>query len=231
VLFVWTQRRMTRPMIPAQFFGNRRLAVALFATFAMTFGTYGLLLVNSLAFQQQRGASALATAVLFLPMPLTYLALIPFVNAIARRTGPRLPMTLGLVLMGTGMAVYAVTGPNASLWLLEVALILTGAGLALNTGPAVGLAMSAVAVHRAGLASGVVNLARLVGITVGIAALGTVLAVISGGAQSGAAFSDGVRTAVLAGGLIEFIGAVVAFRYVQRAPDIVPTTVKEMADA
>ena len=43
----------------------------------MTFGTYGMLLINSLAFQQQRGASALATAAQFVPLPLVYLALIP----------------------------------------------------------------------------------------------------------------------------------------------------------
>jgi DHA2 family methylenomycin A resistance protein-like MFS transporter len=87
--FIWTQRRGSQPTIPPQFFANGRLLVALFATFAMTFGTYGMLL-NSLAFQQLRGASALATAVEFLPMPLMYLALIPVVNAVARRTGPRL---------------------------------------------------------------------------------------------------------------------------------------------
>jgi hypothetical protein len=129
--------------------------------------------------------------------------------------------------------MYATTGPNASLWLLEIALALTGAGLAFNTGPAVGLAMAAVAVHRAGLTSGVVNLARLVGITVGVAALGTVLAAIGGGAMSGVAFSDGVRAAVLLGGLIEFIGAAVTFRYVRRAqrPDPVPATAKEVSHA
>ena len=34
----------------------------------------------------------------------------------------------------------------------ELSFVLAGAGLALNTGPAVGLAMSAVPVQRAGLA-------------------------------------------------------------------------------
>jgi hypothetical protein len=42
--FVWSQRRLAHPMVPPQFFGNRRLSVALVATFAMTFGTgtYGM---------------------------------------------------------------------------------------------------------------------------------------------------------------------------------------------
>jgi EmrB/QacA subfamily drug resistance transporter len=198
---VWSQRRVTNPMLPPQFFGNRRLVIALVATFAMTFGTYGMLLVNSLAFQQQRGVSALATAVAFLPMPLTYLALIPVANVLARRSGPRLPMTAGLVLMGAGMLLYALVGPGAELWLLESAFVLAGAGLAMNTGPAVGMAMASVPVSRAGMTSGVVNLARLVGITVGVAVMGTVLALV------------GARAAVLTGGLAELLGAVVVFGY------------------
>lgn len=151
--------------------------MALAATFAMTFGTYGLLIVNSLAFQAQRGATALATAFAFLPMPLAYLILIPPVTAMTRRLGPRVPIVVGLALMAAGMALYAVVGPRAELWLLQVAYVLAGAGLAFNTGPAVGLAMAAMPAARSGLASGVVNLARLVGITIGVAVLGTVLAV------------------------------------------------------
>jgi MFS transporter, DHA2 family, methylenomycin A resistance protein len=168
----------------------------------MTFGIYGLLLVNSFAFQQQRGVSALETALWFLPMPLTYLVLIPVVNKLAHRTGPRLPMTAGLTLMATGLALYAAAGPQADVWLLELSFVLAGAGLALNTGPAVGLAMSAVPVQRAGLASGVVNLARLVGITVGVAVLGSAMAAFAG--------AEGARIATILGGLVQLIGAAVA---------------------
>jgi MFS family permease len=192
-------------MLPLDLFRSRRLIAALIATFTMTFGIYGLLLVNSFAFQQQRGASALATALWFLPMPLAYLVLIPVVNALANRTGTRLPMTAGLTLMAAGMAVYAAAGPQADVWLIELSFVLAGAGLALNTGPAVGLAMSAVPMQRAGLASGVVNLARLVGITVGVAVLGSAMAAIGG--------ADGARIATMLGGLVQLIGAAVAFRW------------------
>ena len=112
-------------------------------------------------------------------------------NALAHRTGPRLPMTAGLGLMASGMAVYAAAGPQADVWLLELSFVLAGAGLALTTGPTVGLAMSAVPVQRAGLASGVVNLARLVGITVGVAVLGSAMASFGG--------ADGVRIATVVG--------------------------------
>jgi DHA2 family methylenomycin A resistance protein-like MFS transporter len=225
--FVWSQRRVTDAMVPPEFFGNRQLTVALVATFAMTFGTYGMLFVNSLAFQQQRGASALATAIQFLPMPLAYLALVPVVNAIARRAGPRLPMTVGLLAMGAGMFLYAGVGPDADLPMLQTAFVLAGAGLAFNTGPAVGLALSVVTSDRAGLASGVVNLARLVGITVGIAAMGTVLAIVSGDSDSGAAFTEGARAAVLTGGIVETVGAVLVLRYARAARRAAAVPTKE----
>ena len=86
--FVVSQQRAAAPMLPLDLFRSRRLTAALVATFTMTFGIYGLLLVNSFVFQQQRGESALTTALWFLPMPITYLVLIPVVNAMAHRTGP-----------------------------------------------------------------------------------------------------------------------------------------------
>jgi EmrB/QacA subfamily drug resistance transporter len=203
--FIWSQRQVRHPMLPLDLFRSSRLVAALFATFTMTFGIYGLLLVNSFAFQQQRGASALATALWFLPMPVTYLVFIPSVNALAHRTGPRLPISGGLALMASGMALYAAVGPQADVWLIELSFVLAGAGLALTTGPAVGLAMSAVPVNRAGLASGVVNLARLVGITVGVAVLGSAMAAIGG--------ADGARIATMVGALVQLIGAAVALRW------------------
>jgi hypothetical protein len=60
--FVESQLDTTPAMLPLDLFRSRRLVAALVATFTMTFGIYGLLLVNSFAFQQQRGASALETA-------------------------------------------------------------------------------------------------------------------------------------------------------------------------
>jgi predicted MFS family arabinose efflux permease len=220
VAFVASQHRAATPMLPLDLFRSRRLNAALTATFSMTFATYGLLLVNSFAFQQQRGASTLFTALCFLPLPFAYLTVIPIANAVAIRIGPRLPMAAGLVLIAAGLFLYAAAGPHAALWLLELSLLLAGAGLALNTGPAVGLAMSATPVQRTGLASGVVNLARLVGITVGVAVLGSAMAAIGGAA--------GVRAALVIGGTASMLGAVVALQWARAET---PVSTKEACHA
>ncbi|MDV3127108.1 MFS transporter [Mycobacterium sp. 21AC1] len=219
-VFVRTQRRGAHPMLPLDLFRSRRLVAALFATFAMTFGIYGLLLVNSFAFQQQRGVSALTTAVWFLPMPITYLVLIPAATALTRRTSPRLVMTAGLSLMAAGLLLYAAAGPHGSSWLLESSFMLAGAGLALNTGPAVALAMAAIPVRQAGLAAGMVNLARLLGISIGVAVLGSALAAVGG--------DGGVRCALLLGGVCQLVGAVVALRLARPDPALIR---RAMSDA
>jgi len=218
--FVASQHRAARPMLPLDLFRSSRLNAALVATFTMTFGTYGLLLVNSFAFQQQRGETTIATALWFLPLPVAYLSVIPFANALASRSGSRSPMAAGLGFMAAGLLLYAVVGPHANVWLLELSLFLAGVGLALNTGPAVSLAMSTVPVQRTGLASGVVNLARLVGITVGVAVLGSAMAAIGGDA--------GIRTALLLGGAVHLLGAAVVLIW---ARDRAPATTEEVCHA
>lgn len=222
VTFLAAQRRSPHPMLPLDLFGSRQLVGALVATFTMTFGIYGLLLVNSFAFQQLRGASALTTAVWFLPMAVVYLVVIPVANMLARRSGPRLPMAAGLVLMAAGSLLYAAAGPHAAIGWLELSFVLAGTGLALTTGPAVTLAMAAIPVRRAGMAAGVVNLSRLLGITVGVAVLGSAMSIAGG--------SAGVRAALLLGGLCHMVGALLALR-LTRTPAPAPTIGKESCHA
>jgi Na+/melibiose symporter-like transporter len=145
---------------------------------------------------------------------------IPAVNRLAHRTGPRLPIAGGLLLMASGLGLYAAAGPQSAVWLIEVSFVLAGGGLALTTGPAVGLALSAVPVQRAGLAAGVVNLARLVGITVGVAVLGSTMAAVGG--------AGGARAATLLGGLVQLAGAAVAMIW---ARDRAPAPTQEVCHA
>jgi len=81
--------------------------------------------------------------------------------------------------------------------------------------------MSAVPVQRAGLASGVVNLARLVGITLGGPGIGSAITAIGG--------ADGARIATMVGGLVQLIGAAVALRWGR--PDEPASLPKEVSHA
>ena len=120
-------------MLPLDLFRSRRLAAALVATFTMTFGIYGLLLVNSFVFQQQRGDSALATALWFLPMPV-----ISGAHPLSTRwliEPGRGSDDRGPVPDGRGPADLRGCWAAGDIRVLELSFVLAGAGLALNTGP------------------------------------------------------------------------------------------------
>lgn len=210
-LFVRTEHRHRDPMLPLGLVRRGQLPVATTVAFCMNFGMYALFMLISLDFQNQRGDDALVSGLLILPVSLTFALLSPQVGRLVTRHGPRLPMTAGMALMGLGLLAYAAMGVGASIWAIEVALVMIGVGLGLNAGPVVGVAVRAVSEDRAGLAGGIANLSRISGAALGVAVGGSVLNAVSRGATHGSAFATGMRAAFLVGGAVELIGMVVAF--------------------
>jgi hypothetical protein len=72
-----------------------------------------------------------------------------------------------------------------------------------------GEAVGAVPAARSGTASAIINVARMVGATVGVAALGAVYAIFKGG-------PEGLRFAMLIGGVAQLSGAAYSWRTTAR---------------
>lgn len=210
-LFLRVEHRHRDPMLPLGLVRRGQLPVATAVAFCMNFGMYALFMLISLDFQNQRGDDALVAGLLILPVSLTFALSSPLVGRLVTRRGPRLPMTAGMALMGLGLLAYAAMGVGASIWAIEVALVVIGAGLGLNAGPVVGVAVRAVSADRAGLAGGIANLARISGAALGVAVGGSVLDAVGAGATHGPAFTNGLRAAFVVGAAAELIGMVVAF--------------------
>lgn len=112
-------------------------------------------------------------------------------------------MVSGMVLIAAGIAVLATTQDGRPLWCAEIGLFLTGIGMALNTGPVLATAVSAVEHARAGTASGMVNTARMIGATLGVGILGSVFA-------SGGGSGVGFHSAMSIGAEVALGGAALA---------------------
>ena len=126
-------------------------------------------------------------------------------------------MTTGMVCMGAGALALAFIGDATPLALIECELLLVGIGLGLNTAPVNGVAVAALPPERSGTASGLVNTARMVGATLGVAILGALFAAFAGQeAAAGANFLPGLRAAMTGSGVSEFLGALVAFAFIRR---------------
>jgi hypothetical protein len=98
---------------------------------------------------------------------------------------------------------------------VEADLAILGIGLGLNTGPVNSVAVASVPPARSGTASGLLNTARMVGATLGVAILG---AVFASHAEQGspAGFFAGLRGAFLIGGAGEMLGALIALCFIRR---------------
>jgi hypothetical protein len=95
-------------------------------------------------------------------------------------------------------------------------MLVIGCGLGLNTGPVNAVAVANVPAARSGAASGLVNTARMIGATLGIAVLGAVFAMFAGGVGEGSPIVAGLAPAYVGGGIGEMIGAAATFALIRR---------------
>jgi MFS family permease len=214
--FFLVEKRLEGAMVPLDLFGNRVFSSALSIAALMTFGMYALLFLMPLYFQTIRGDSPFLAGLQMLPMSISFVLVSQLTRHMTNSIGPRLIMTGGMVCMGLGAILLAFVGENTSTWLIGGALLIVGIGLGLNTSPVNRVAIANVPPARSGTASGLLNTARMIGATFGIAILGGLFAAFAGQhAGAGDSFLSGLRAAMLFGGSAELVGAVVAFAFIR----------------
>jgi MFS transporter, DHA2 family, methylenomycin A resistance protein len=213
LLFIRRQAGVQGALVPLPIFKNRVFSASLVVAGCMTFGMYAMLFLVPLYFQTERGNSALVAGLQLLPMSVAFVVVSQLSGKIANELGPRVPMTAGMALMGIGLLMLALIPVYESLALIEAALLIIGCGLGLNTGPVNSVAVTNVSAARSGTASGLVNTARMVGATLGVACLGALFAIFSRGTTG---IVGGLAPALIGGAAAEFLGACVALVFVQQ---------------
>ncbi len=215
--FVRVERRTPGPLLPLEFLHRPQFTAALAVAGLMTFGIYALLFIMPLYFQTVRGSSPFVVGLELLPLSISFVVVSQSVGHLTNRLGPRLVMTAGMACVCLGALVIAFVGYDTDILWIEAALLVIGIGLGLNTVPVNGVAVAALPPPRSGTASGLLNTARMVGATLGVAILGNLFASFAGEqAATGAGFLSGLRAAMGAAGSAELCGAAVAFAVIRR---------------
>src|SRR6185437_7492529 len=159
-LFVWVEARTEGPLLPLTFLRLPVFSATLAVAGFMTFGMYALLFIMPLYFQTVLGATPFMAGLELLPMSVSFVIVSQLGGHLSNRFGPRVVMTGGMACMGIGALSLAFIGGTTSLVLIELALVVVGIGLGLNTAPVNGVAVAALPPKRSGTASGVVNTSR-----------------------------------------------------------------------
>jgi len=182
-LFVVVELRREKPMLDFSLFRVPTFTGAQITAFAISAGLFGQFLYLTLYLQNVLGYSPIAAGVRFLPLSLLAFFTAPISGRLSARVPVRALLGTGLALDGVALLLMHGITPSSGWTTLLAGFVVAGIGIGMVNAPLASTAVSVVEPRRAGMASGINNTFRQVGIATGIAGLGAI-------------FQDGIRTSL-----------------------------------
>ena len=170
------ERKHDHPIIDLTLFRDRSFAVSNAMMFMLGFVLLGSTLLIPLFAQTMLGYPATDAGLALMPGGLLIICSMPLVGfLLSRRFDPRLMMAFGLTMVS--LSLFYMTGFNLSIdfWTLATARMLQGCGLGFLFVPINTVAYSYLPPEKNNAASGIINLSRNVGASVGISIVTTML--------------------------------------------------------
>jgi EmrB/QacA subfamily drug resistance transporter len=178
VAFVLVERRAKAPMVDFTFFRSRSFVGANFVAFFVTLAMFSQFFFIALYMQNILHYSPLATGVRFLPATVLIIVMGPLAGRLTDKVGARPLVTLGMLIVAAAILVQSRITVHTGYLLLLPGFMLMGIGMGLVMSPMSTAAMNAVDRTKAGVASGVLSMSRMVGGTVGLAVMGALITTI-----------------------------------------------------
>jgi EmrB/QacA subfamily drug resistance transporter len=225
LVFLWIEAHTKSALLPLSLFRLRNLSTANVVGVLWSAAMFAWFFLSALYLQLVLGYSPLEVGLAFLPGNLLMGALSIGLSAkLVMRYGIRPPLAAGLLLAGTGLALFArapVDGSFVADVLPAMILLGIGAGVAFN--PVLLAAMSDVEPEDAGLASGVVNTSFMMGGALGLAVLASLAAsrtdtLLASGEDQLVALTGGYHLAFVVGALFAVTAAVVGAAFLRPRP-------------
>lgn len=202
--FVIHERRIDYPLIDFGLVARPRVASGLVFQSALGLAMAGVAYTVTLQLQLAWGWSPALAAVGIFPMVVTMLAIGPFVDRIVDRFGNNESAIYGSITTIVGLLVYALFGRYSYVW-IAFALVFMSAGMRVVMVTATVNVMSGLPKERTSIGAALSDTAQEVSNAIGVAAAGTVIAVIFSGRIDAASwthhqvtqFENAVTTAIL----------------------------------
>ncbi len=175
LVFLVTESRVARPLLPLADFKQRDYRHYNLASFVIGFAAYTNVFFIALFLQKAQGWNALEAGLRMSPEFIA-MALFSFsFGQISRIFSIKQILGAGLVLMAGACALMTTLTPHTPYVATGLMLFMLGTGMGLSI-PAVGaLIMHTADPARSGVASATLNMMRQTGMTLGIALLGTLM--------------------------------------------------------
>ena len=171
--FVLIEKRSASPVLPGFLFANLTFSVCIAIGVILNFGSYGVLFIESIYLQSERHLNAFAAGMVILP-----LTLVPTITTrlIVRYSGrrhlkPRL--IIGQLFAALGAVVLFLTLKNSNYGIIVAGLALMGVSMGCVMPAITAGVLTSSPPKTSGVAAGILNSARQVGGTLGVAVMGS----------------------------------------------------------
>jgi EmrB/QacA subfamily drug resistance transporter len=153
-LFVVIEARRSEPMLPLEILRSRQFSGANLTTLGVYAALGGMGFLFVLLLQTVLGYSPTEAGAAFLPATGLLLVFSARMGKLSQRTGPRLPMTVGPLVMTGGILLLAGLGAGSNYWTDAFpGIIVFGIGLSITVGPLTSAVLAAVEDRHLGVGS------------------------------------------------------------------------------
>src|SRR5829696_8994209 len=174
VAFLAVERRVDEPMLPLGLFRRPAFTGVQVAAFAVSGSMFALFLYMTLYLQNYLRLSPMETGVRYLPISLMAFFVAPIAGMLLSRVQARVMLSIGLAGIGVGLLLMGGIDDEDQWTTLLGGFLVAGAGIGLINPVIADVAVSVVPKEQSGMAAGINDTFRQVGVAVGIAAWGAV---------------------------------------------------------
>jgi EmrB/QacA subfamily drug resistance transporter len=174
VAFVVLESRRTEPMLDLGLFRNPAFAGVSVVAFVMSSAMFSMFLYLTLYIQNGLGYTPFETGLRFLPLTVISFFVAGAAGRLTHTVAPRILFGIGLALVGLGLLLMHGIQPGSDWTTLLAGFIAAGAGVGLCNPVIAQVAVGVVEPARSGMAAGINNTFRQVGVSTGIAGWGAI---------------------------------------------------------
>ncbi|WP_314147665.1 DHA2 family efflux MFS transporter permease subunit [uncultured Leifsonia sp.] len=210
VAFVLWESRTSAPLLPLRLFRDRSFTVANLVGVTFSFGIFGAIFILIQFLQVVQGHTPLEAGVMTMPWTLAPMVVAPLTGLFASRTGTRLPIVAGLVLLAVAMGWIALTlSATLAYSAMWPPFLLAGIGMGLVFAPSSTAVLANMRPADHAKASGANSTLREIGVALGVAVL-TAVFTGAGGTLTPTGYVDAAIPAVWVGAAALAVAALIA---------------------
>ncbi len=180
-LFIYTELKVEHPMIDLKLFkkwgfsaGNVTGMLSYYVLFAVLF-LMPFYLENLLHY------NAAVTGSILTPIPLSMAIIAPFAGAISDKVGSRIMTTAGMAVCAVATLLLSFLGASINIYFLIFEFIILGIGMGIFTPPNNSAIMLSAPPERLGVAGGILNMMRALGLIFGVDISGLIFTSLKNG--------------------------------------------------